>query len=220
MSADREIEYVIRDRRRGKTTRLIEWLMEDQTPTRHGFPRRVILTGTRREAEWMIREYGLQPHQVYPVALLPKQIAAYSDVQFALDNGDHDLLHPLRQWGLDIRMITMTGSIRETEADILEWALNHSRSEVEDRIAALRAAVQSTLEEQPMLPQMRPNHILDDRHREMVMLPSGVMMSHDEMMIRGHMAMHMSKSEPSPETPKKPPVKRAAKKTTKKEQAR
>lgn len=143
------IEYIVKDRQRGKTNRLVNWVQGGEKINRGLGWSRVIVVPNNERREWMLRMFrsrNLPPiHQGQVVTL--REIGLqygrhWEGVEFAIDDYDEIIRLDIARLGGSVRMIALTGQSVEAEIETLRWALEHSREEIEQRIQVLREQVQ------------------------------------------------------------------------------
>lgn len=88
----------------GKTTRLVEW----QKGGKEQGKRRVILTATEADAEWLRREHGLVRSAAMSVERARTTLLAGQDVEIAVDNVDI-VLRGLLRLQQTPKVVTFTG---------------------------------------------------------------------------------------------------------------
>ena len=87
------VEYVVRSRGQGKTTRLIEWLSQwPEKTTSDGFPARVLLTLNNNRAQMLQREHRALANRILPISAIGRRPYGHRGIEFVLDDGEEILL--------------------------------------------------------------------------------------------------------------------------------
>lgn len=119
------LQIVLADRQEGKTTRLVEWLLQGHLTEPWPGWSRMLLVPTVREAVNLPEEYHwadleLRMHLGVPgglgkiicsaneISSLRLHVGRNPDLEIALDNADHWLQHQL---GFDPALLSLTGSV-------------------------------------------------------------------------------------------------------------
>ena len=83
------LEVMVRDRRQGKTTETIKWLMEPyQMRPKMGSPERVLLCINEQRADWVRREYPYARELVYSIRSWDGGLGRPRGIEIALDDAD------------------------------------------------------------------------------------------------------------------------------------
>lgn len=153
------IEYIVRDRQEGKTSRLVEWVREGtQIAGALGWGR-IIVVNKEADRQRLLRgmrarnEPYLQEGQVITLRMLNQGYGYnswFDKVEFALDDVDGLLRDEMPRFWHQVRLVTVNGFTHEAEIATLRWAQEHPE-EIEERIALLSARSQHLSSDQGAL---------------------------------------------------------------------
>lgn len=94
-------------RQRGKTSRIVEWVVKGEQTTQFPFWSRVMLVHTAVQRRWLIEgAHQLHPRQVFTLADWSKAAIVDKSVEVAIDDADLILKSIAR--GHKVAMISMT----------------------------------------------------------------------------------------------------------------